>query len=491
MSAWGGIRPQDDEQPRLEAAWRTDFNVDADRVLYSPEWRRLAGVTQVISPQDDYVFHDRLTHSLKVAQVAQRLAQELLYRHSHEWDAGVLSGVLEPEICYVAGLSHDLGHPPFGHAAETQLQEMLAPTAGDELLPDSFEGNAQSFRIAARLSFRKQVDDTTLAGLNLTWRSLAAISKYPWPRGEHPPDQTKLDKKWGFYNTERQFFEHMRDTGLIHPYGSESSIKQNLEAQVMDWADDVAYAVHDLEDFFRAGRVPLDRLSRSGNNAGDSGSPDSPDAEWEELMTFALLKQQYLRERGEAVSEDELRKLAAEVRETLPSLPFSGSKESHINLLGFSSQTIRTLSDGCRIVAESVTGRPLLEITPLARSTAEFLKSVTQFFVINDPTVETMQVGQRRVVEELFNALHALAIRVTSKSKSEPVFMRNLPARLAQYCEEVLSNDEYAVYGNAKARLARAVVDFLCSLTDKQAALLHQRMTGDTVGRLSPGWLNV
>ncbi|WP_188757032.1 dGTP triphosphohydrolase, partial [Microbacterium lacticum] len=247
--------------------------MDADRLLYSPELRRLAGVTQVISPQDDYVFHDRLTHSLKVAQVAQRLAQELRYRHKGVWKEDVLSSVLDPDVCYVAGLSHDLGHPPFGHAAEVQLQDLLAPTVGDEVLADSFEGNAQSFRIATRLSFRKQIDDTTLAGLNLTWRSLAAISKYPWPKGGHPADQAKLAKKWGFYNTERKFYEHMLETGLIHPYGPDSPVKQNLEAQVMDWADDVAYAVHDLEDFFRAGRVPLDRLSRSGNNAGGSGGP--------------------------------------------------------------------------------------------------------------------------------------------------------------------------------------------------------------------------
>lgn len=490
MDEWGNVRPRDDDQLRPEAGWRSDFNVDADRLLYSPELRRLAGVTQVISPQDDYVFHDRLTHSLKVAQVAQRLAQELRYRHKGDWDDEVLAAVLDPDVCYVAGLSHDLGHPPFGHAAEVQLQALLAGTAGAEVLADSFEGNAQSFRIATRLSFRKQIDDTTLAGLNLTWRSLAAISKYPWPKGEHPADQPKLERKWGFYATERKFYDHMLETGLIHPYGLDSPVKQNLEAQVMDWADDVAYAVHDLEDFFRAGRVPLDRLSRSGNNAGGADVPSSPDAEWDELVEFAVLKQEYLRERGEAVSEDELRELALEVRDTLPSLPFSGTKESHINLLGFSSQTIRTLSEGCELVPEA-NGKPVLRVSKLARSTAEFLKSVTQFFVINEPTVETMQIGQRRVIKELFELLHTLAKETTSKSKSEPVVMRNLPARLAQYCDEVLSNDEYAVYGNASARLARAVVDFLCSLTDKQAALLHQRMTGDAVGRLSPGWLNV
>lgn len=484
MSDWGTVRPTDDVTERSEAGWRSDAQVDADRLLYAPESRRLAGVTQVISPQDDYVFHDRLTHSLKVAQVAQRLAQELRYRHRKEWPGDQLTSVLDPDICYVAGLSHDLGHPPFGHAAEVELQQILAETKAGELLADSFEGNAQSFRIATRLSFRRQADDSTLAGLNLTWRSLAAISKYPWPRGGHPADQPKLAKKWGFYTTESRFYDHLRDTGLIHPYGDESPVKQNLEAQVMDWADDVAYAVHDLEDFFRAGRVPLDRLSRSRSADG------SPDREWDELVDYAVAKQAELRERGEAVEESRLRELADELRENFPSLPFSGTRESHINLLGFSSQTIRALSAGCSIGREPVSGKPVLVITAVARSTAEFLKSVTQFFVINDPVVQTMQVGQRRVVRQLFKALLRLSVDATLDSQTSDIAMRKLPARLAQYCEEVRSNDEYAVYGNAKARLARAVVDFMCSLTDKQTALLHQRMTGDAVGVLSPGWLN-
>ena len=194
------MRPLDHAETsvsREDRHWRHDFEVDADRVLYSPEFRRLAGVTQVISPQEDYVFHDRLTHSLKVAQTAERLAQRLIDDYS-AGDGVVRAQVEEaisPRVCYVAGLCHDLGHPPFGHVAETQLQIELGKieknTAEGKTekvnLRDSFEGNAQSFRIVSRLSLRKTQttdpdgpDDAVEQGLNLTWRSLAAISKYPW-----------------------------------------------------------------------------------------------------------------------------------------------------------------------------------------------------------------------------------------------------------------------------------------------------------------------
>ena len=105
-------------------AWRTAAEVDADRVFYSPEFRRLSGVTQVVPPQDGYHFHERLSHSLKVAQIAATLARQVVSQSSLPADVDVTEWV-DPEYCYVAGLVHDIGHPPFGHAGEQQLQRLL------------------------------------------------------------------------------------------------------------------------------------------------------------------------------------------------------------------------------------------------------------------------------------------------------------------------------------------------------------------------------
>src|SRR5665811_1500677 len=158
-----------------------------------------------------------------------------------------------------ASLAHDLGHPPFGHGAERELNELIA---GDGLAPlrdwqdpDGYEGNAQTFRILNRLDVR--FDD--LAGLDLTRATLSATSKYPWLR----ENSGERHRKWGVYASEQDEFDWSRSHLIDHRRDHKT-----LEAEIMDWSDDIAYAVHDLEDFYRAGLVPLDRLISDGDERG-------------------------------------------------------------------------------------------------------------------------------------------------------------------------------------------------------------------------------
>lgn len=125
---------------------RQESQRDRDRLLYSSAFRRLAGVTQVIAPGEGHVFHNRLTHSLKVAQIARRLAERILSKQS---SLAEQLGV-DPDVCEAAALAHDLGHPPFGHVAEKELDRLVV----EHGLMDGFEGNAQSFRIVNSLSVR-------------------------------------------------------------------------------------------------------------------------------------------------------------------------------------------------------------------------------------------------------------------------------------------------------------------------------------------------
>ena len=155
-------------------------------------------------------------------------------------------GGLDPDVVEAASLAHDLGHPPFGHDGEEVISELL-----DSCDRDGFEGNAQSFRIVTRLA--THTDNTAAptdeVGLNLTRATLNAILKYPWLRSE----PGKPRDKWGAYGADRTRFEWARSgwsDGLC-----------SLESRLMDWADDVTYAVHDLEDFYRAGLIPLHLLS--------------------------------------------------------------------------------------------------------------------------------------------------------------------------------------------------------------------------------------
>src|ERR1700722_18335562 len=152
---------------------RSPAQRDRDRLVYSSAFRRLAEVTQVVAAASGYVFHNRLTHSLQVAQVGRRLAEKLL-RDLPEDVSSLDVPSIDPDVVEAAGLAHDLGHPPFGHVIEYELNDLSKDFGG-------YEGNAQSFRILTRLAFHRYEYD----GLNLTAATLAAVLKYPWFRNQN------------------------------------------------------------------------------------------------------------------------------------------------------------------------------------------------------------------------------------------------------------------------------------------------------------------
>lgn len=212
------------EPPKSQA--RTPFQRDRARVLHSSALRRLGAKTQVLGAGSNDFSRTRLTHSLEVAQVGRDIAHEL---------------GCDPDIVDAACLSHDLGHPPFGHNGERVLNDLAGDIGG-------FEGNAQTLRLLARLE-PKVLGGEKSYGLNLTRAALDAAIKYPWRRGEGPnPDSPKF----GVYEDDLPVYEWAREGAPEH--------RKCIEAQVMDISDDIAYSVHDIEDAITGGSITLSAL---------------------------------------------------------------------------------------------------------------------------------------------------------------------------------------------------------------------------------------
>jgi dGTPase len=463
---------------RLGEAWRTPPQRDLDRILYASAYRRLSGVTQVLPAGEQPMVHNRLTHTLKVEQVARRTAQYLL--HTTKSEVITKAGGLDPDVATAAAAAHDLGHPPFGHIAEDELQNILSRSTADPdtlRLPDSFEGNAQSFRIVAKLAVRKPGTSDSNApdhlGLDLTLAVLAATLKYPWCKGEHikrgAPAHAAgyYSRKWGAYETER---EVMQSALAVVPAGRFRS----LEAEVMDHADDVTYAVHDIEDFFRVGLIPLHEIALG------AGASDRKSQVFDEFWDFACAE---INAKGEVdfhptVARERLRTLAL----LMPELPYQDTDGDRLALHRFISSAVSVLQEGLTVgpggqLQENAGSRMLVEV----------LKQLTWFFVIEHPALAATQQGQRRVVRDLVTWLSdwvagndpALVEDAAKRAKRARRRERELPARLLSYVR-VAQHDatgQAEPYDQAQVRL-RAVVDYVASLTEAAAYDLHGRLGG-------------
>ncbi len=410
---------------------RLPYQRDCDRIIYTSAFQRLAEVTQVVSPDEGHVFHNRLTHSLKVAQVARRLAEKLLQEQPE--DVAAIGG-LDADVATAAALAHDLGHPPFGHLAEEEL-DMAVRRAG---LADGYEGNAQSFRIVTKLALK----GGEYRGLNLTRATLDAILKYPWQRSTGG----KESKKWGAYYTEKTEFEWVRE---IHPPKDKT---KSIEAEIMDWADDITYAIHDAADFYAAGRIPLDRLGSAHDNV--------------ERKHF--FDEVFNRE-GPQIDGFPRAELETEFEKLIPLWGFGryqGTTPQRAALRAACSGLIGRYIGALTIRRPGPTGdQRLISITADSRKQVAMLKQLTWHYVIVNERLKTQQHGQRKLIRELFE-VH----RRAAKKKEYGLFPSPYRERLEPTAGAELDDP------------SRVVADYIASMTEKQALHLSLRLRG-----ISPG----
>jgi dGTPase len=403
--------PEPDKRPG-----RTAFQRDRARVLHSSALRRLAGKTQVVTPgernsQWDASPRTRLTHSLECAQVGRELGAAL---------------GCDPDLVEAACLSHDLGHPPFGHNGEQALNEFAEDCGG-------FEGNAQSLRLLTRIEPKRFTEEGSV-GLNLTRATLDAATKYPWSRGAHPSDPAS--QKFGAYEDDRPVFDWIRKDA--------PGTRTTFEAQVMDWADDVAYSVHDVEDGLHAGHI----------------DPNCLHAEPERREVFEVARGRYVpADTDPAELADALDRL--QDQEWWPH-GYDGSAVAQARLKDATSQLIGRfcLAAETATRARYGTGRLTrygaeLVVPHEARLECAVLKAVADRYVMQRAEQELLRADQRIVVAEL-----AEAFTVRAPDGLDPQFR--------------------ALFDRAPDDRARkrVIVDQIASLTDASARSLHARLTG-------------
>ena len=386
--------------PETHSSTRSDFARDRGRLLHSSALRRLAAKTQVLSPTAGLDFaRNRLTHSLEVAQIGRELANRL---------------GLDADVVETACLAHDLGHPPFGHNGEKALSEWATECGG-------FEGNAQSFRLLVRLEPKAVDANGVPRGLNLTRTSLLASIKYPWS-AETPDMDPSGRAKFGVYADDQDVFEWVRQ-GL-------PPRRLTIEAEVMDFSDDVAYSVHDFEDAIVNGYLDPAALASEKDRSDilhdmatwvGTVSPDSLVAAWERLASVPGWVSSFAPSRAQLAS---LKNLTS-------------------TLIGRFALTA---------VVETIDGLESLQVPSETRDEIALLKGLVAVHVMSHTARQPIYHHQRDVIKALATAL-----------AKDPHLM-----------DAVFQADYMAATSDSGRQ--RVVVDQVASLTDQSAMSLYERL---------------
>lgn len=460
------------------------YLADLERVQFSPYFSRLSAVTQVVSPSTAGApVHNRLTHTLKVASVARSIAGRV---------DGSAAGPCDPTVVEAAACAHDLGHPPFGHLGEAVLNRI----ARDELgLADGFEGNAQTYRIIASLD----VVENAPSGLDLTAATRAAVAKYPWsprvdarqlhradgvPRGIHRAGADYDVFKYSTYFVDEADLDQARTEVDAPP------LRQTVEGAVMDISDDIAYSVHDIDDFYRAGILDhasvtaefhgwLDDVpSWAAADARDLAGSGAPGAALERLRRKIDRDDPWIAE--DDAFYDAVWAVNAELVDALLIRPFDGSLALERELAAFTGRWIRGFVDSVSpVVSESLRTGPV-SLGTAAWHRVEILKFLHRQFVLSRPDLAIQQRGLSTVISRTVRAL----IEWMEDERDR----KRVPRRLHELI--ALAHEDYAAMDQGRYRAiaawrpvddlarARGVIDYVASLSDAQAADLSDALSG-------------
>lgn len=407
---------------------RSPFQRDKARVLHSAAFRRLQSKTQIHNNGLSDFYRTRLTHSLEVAQIGSGIVAHLSLTQP-EFEPILPSNNLIETIC----LSHDIGHPPFGHGGETALNYMMIKDGG-------FEGNGQTFRILTQLE-----PYTEFNGMNLTRRSLLGLLKYPVCLSEisapYPEDTSRnfrelKTEEWmpgkGIYDHDKSYLEAVlsplcaSDKARFHTLRAQEkggtkhkkSRYKSFDCSIMEIADDIAYGVHDLEDAIAMGIV------------NKALWQEEVETQLNDIKGFCLSTQ------------------LANLTNNL----FSSQHFKRKDAIGALVNALITSIEIDRVDDEFID--PLLaynaHLTPSMFTVLEILKGFVLNYVIKSPDLQILEYRGQQIVMELFEAFNAGP-------------MRFLPNHIKVVYQQQTE----------PSRKKRVIADYISSLTDNHALRLH------------------
>lgn len=419
---------QQTAQPQRRHDLRSVYQRDRARIMHSAAFRRLQAKTQVLGVGMNDFYRTRLTHSLEVAQIGTGIAAQLQAEFP-EAQPLIDSMSLIEALCF----AHDIGHPPFGHGGEIALNYMMREHGG-------FEGNGQTLRILAKLE-----PYTEHFGMNLTRRTLLGIMKYPALTStlQNYSAAPKLDsfrqlkpQQWpavkGIFDIDSDVYDWVlaplnnadRDAFTIittMPVGQHHrSQHKSFDCTVMELADDIAYAVHDLEDAIVMGIITRDH--------------------WQE----------FVRPQASNIADSWLTEQLPAIESQL----FSAKHHLRKDAIG---TLVNALVTATVCVSLPQFDEPLLryraQLTPSHAALLEIFKQFVLRYVIKKPEVQMIEYKGQQIVMELFDAL------------------ASDPARLLP------SNTKHRWFvAEEQHQGARVIADYIAGMTDELAARLHQQL---------------
>ena len=488
-------RPETD---RPYAPVESEFRSDLERIRFARSFSRLAEVTQVVSAgATSGVVHNRLTHTIKVTAVARAIAVRLLQTEDRELLARL--GGLDHVVVQAAASAHDLGHPPFGHLGERVLDRLARERFG---LTDGFEGNAQTFRVITEIEVHGPGD----VGLNLTAAVRAAVLKYPWARTHYPephptdwptPARGAGQDKHGLGAAKFSCYlidlPEMLDA--LRAFPELPPGRQTLECSVMDLADDIAYSLHDVEDFHRSGVLQFSPVSAefrswasdrkalaglddrgagrrrpsAGRRAGAAAPPSG-------LPRHLDLRRGHLRRRGGPGRR------GVRGRRAGPALRRVDGRRPGRHRL---QRDLDRRADR-RGRADSPSRRCARATSSLSRPAwhqVSVLKFVNQYFILERPDLAMLQRGQEQTVEQLVVAFDRWLADRGDAVRAPRRLVDLVEAATRAYARVAREHPDWLAGRTSAADLTRmgrgrGIIDYVSSLTDAQAVAYAARLSG-------------